>query len=156
MMEIWTIPLQDLSNDDWEGLCDGCGQCCMHKFEDEETGKVYYSAIACRLFDGTSCRCTGYEHRCQHVADCIDIRSLQPHQFHWLPASCSYRLRFEGKPLPDWHPLLTGSGDSVHSSGNSMKNRCVPEQAIPEEHWIDYVIEESLLSKDPYSPESPP
>jgi len=99
-MQYWEKSLDELKDDEWEQLCDGCGRCCMHKFEDEDTGEMIYSNIACRLLDCESCRCTDYAHRIKRIPKCMDIRHFVSEQFRWLPPTCAYRLRFEGKSLP--------------------------------------------------------
>jgi uncharacterized protein len=133
-------PLHALSDDEWEQLCDGCGRCCMHKFENEETGEVFYTTIACRLFDDAACRCRDYENRQQSVPDCLQIRALSLAQMRWLPPSCAYRLRAEGKPLPAWHPLVTGDSESVHTAGISMRGRSTPVDTVPEAQWVDFIM----------------
>ncbi|MDQ6971976.1 MAG: YcgN family cysteine cluster protein, partial [Mariprofundaceae bacterium] len=111
-MNFWNRPLSELSDDEWEQLCDGCALCCMHKFEDEDTGEMLFTDVACRLLDCGSCRCTDYAQRKQKVPECMVIRDFSDEQYRWLPSSCAYRLRFEGKPLPEWHPLLSGDAES--------------------------------------------
>lgn len=143
-MKFWEQPLTTLNDSQWEALCDGCGRCCMHKFEDEETGELYLSRIACRLFDDNSCRCSDYAHRFEQVELCLNIRQLDPVKYHWLPETCAYRLRFEGKPLPDWHPLLSGSAQQMHEQGISMRNRCVSECDVNEDDWPDYLLDEDV------------
>ncbi|ASF47668.1 YcgN family cysteine cluster protein [Methylovulum psychrotolerans] len=112
--------LADMSPAEWESLCDGCGQCCLHKLEDEDTGQVALTRIACDLLVIKTCRCRHYEQRSQLVPECLD---LQQHDFatygRWLPKTCAYRLLGEGKPLPDWHPLITGTPASVAAAGMS-------------------------------------
>ena len=120
--------LRDMSPTEWESLCDGCALCCMHKLEDEESGEIFYTEIACRLLDVETCRCTDYKARAKRVADCLVLSVDRPEAFRWLPASCAYRRLSEGQELPDWHPLISGRADSVHEAGISMRGRAVPEQ----------------------------
>jgi len=120
--------LSDMSPTEWESLCDGCALCCMHKLEDEESGEIFYTEIACRLLDVETCRCTDYKARAKRVADCLVLSVDRPEAFRWLPASCAYRRLSEGQELPDWHPLISGRADSVHEAGISMRGRAVPEQ----------------------------
>lgn len=137
-------PLQAMTTDEWESLCDGCGKCCLHKLEDEDTGEVHYTNVACRLLDTDTCRCGDYAHRRRQVPDCLVLTPGQVAAFHWLPESCAYRRLAEGRPLPAWHPLLTGERDSARASGHSVAGRVVPESDVDEEeleqyivHWVD-------------------
>lgn len=136
-------PLHALSDEEWELLCDGCGRCCMHKFEDADTGEMLYTNVACRQFDDASCRCRDYGHRLLKVVDCLNLRSLSLAQMRWMPPTCAYRLRAEGRPLPDWHPLVAGSVEAVHAAGMSMRGRSIPEDAVPEAEWLDHIIDDA-------------
>ena len=136
-------PLKEMSQTEWEALCDGCGKCCLNKLEDEDSGEVALTRVACRLLDDSTCRCTHYENRHEFVPDCIVLRpdNLDTHAY-WMPQTCAYRLLWEGKPLPDWHPLLTGTPDSVHEAGVSVQFDTVSEFDTPFEEWEDHIIEE--------------
>jgi len=138
-MRFWEKALHDLTQLEWEQLCDGCGRCCMHKFEDEDTAEMLHTDIACRLFDMETCKCGDYANRLLKVLDCLDIRSFTEEHYHWLPETCAYRLRFEGKPLFAWHPLLSRSAESVHKAGVSMRGCCVSEMHVPEDEWPDHI-----------------
>jgi hypothetical protein len=119
--------LAEMSETEWESLCDGCALCCLQKHEDEETGDVYFTDIACRLLDTQSCRCTDYSSRVKKVASCLVLSADEPEMFHWLPGSCAYRRLSEGKDLPDWHPLVSGDPNTVHEAGISAKGKVVSE-----------------------------
>ena len=137
----WDLPLNDLTAPEWEALCDGCGKCCLNKLEDEETGQVVFTRVACRLFDDESCRCAQYDIRLQFVPECIVLtKATIAEVAYFMPATCAYRLRHEGKPLPGWHPLVSGDPESVHD-GHSVRGRTVPEFEVDEEDWEDHVIE---------------
>ncbi|WP_137699835.1 YcgN family cysteine cluster protein [Marimonas lutisalis] len=138
-----TTPLSRLTRKEWEALCDGCGKCCLNKLEDADTGEVALTRVACRLFDDETCRCAQYEIRHQFVPECItlDPSTIEKHAY-WLPQTCAYKLLWQGDPLPDWHPLLSGTAQSVHDAGVSMRHRTVPEFEIDEDDWEDHIIEE--------------
>lgn len=136
-----TVPLRAMSNREWEALCDGCGKCCLNKLEDEETGEVVLTRVACRLLDGESCRCGQYEIRKTLVPECIMLtpETIEKHAY-WLPETCAYKRLWNGNPLPDWHPLITGDPESVHRAGISVRGWTVPEFEVDEEDWEDYAI----------------
>jgi len=138
-----TTPLARMTRREWEALCDGCGKCCLNKLEDEDSGEVALTRVACRLFDDATCRCARYEERHAHVPECIvlDPGNIAKN-LYWLPETCAYKLLWQGDPLPDWHPLITGTPESVHRAGVSMRGRTVSEAATPEDLWEDHIIEE--------------
>jgi len=122
--------LAEMTADEWEGLCDGCALCCLHKVEDEDTGDMYYTDVACKLLDLEKCRCGDYANRAQKVADCVLLSVNKPEEFNRLPASCAYRRLAKGQALPQWHPLITGSAMSVHEAGVSMLGKAVSENDV--------------------------
>lgn len=124
--------LAEMSDAEWESLCDGCALCCMHKVEEEDTGEIFYTNLACRLLDTSTCRCTDYPNRVRRVADCVDLTQDKGEAFEWLPASCAYRRVAAGKDLPAWHPLLTGDPESVHAAGISMRGSMLSERDTDE------------------------
>ena len=139
----WRLPLEKLTRAEWEALCDGCGKCCLNKLEDADTGEVALTNVACRLLDGDTCRCTQYPVRHQFVPDCIVLTKDTIHEhLYWLPQTCAYRLRLEGRPLYDWHHLISGDPDTVHAAGVSMRGATVPEFMVDEDDWEDHIIEE--------------
>ncbi len=133
----WEQPLESLNREQWEALCDGCGKCCLHKLEDEDTGEIHFTNVACRLLDVTTARCSDYRHRRAHVPDCIRLTPRRAAEAAWLPATCAYRLRAEGQPLPEWHYLVCGDREAVHRLGHSVAGKVVPEgMAGPLENHI--------------------
>ncbi len=119
--------LSEMNSSEWEQLCDGCALCCMHKLEDEETGDVYYTDVACRLLDVKTCRCRDYGNRAKRVADCLVLSVDKPELFDWLPDSCAYRRLARAQPLPEWHPLITGDPETVHAARISVRGYAISE-----------------------------
>lgn len=140
--EFWLqTPLSQLDSTQWEALCDRCAKCCLQKIEDEDTREVYYTNIACHLLNLGNCRCEDYPQRSRRVPDCVPITPELLANPYWLPDTCAYRLLAEHKPLPDWHPLISGTTDSVVHAGHSVCGRVIPEDEAddPEMHLIDWV-----------------
>lgn len=127
-----TKSLEQMTVQEWESLCDGCGLCCLVRFEDEDTEEVVPTRVHCRLFDGDLCRCTDYANRKRHVPDCIKLTPGNIEALRWMPRSCAYRRLNEGKPLPAWHPLITGDPDSVHRAGVSIRHQTINEDDLAE------------------------
>jgi uncharacterized cysteine cluster protein YcgN (CxxCxxCC family) len=124
----WEVKtLEQMSRAEWESLCDGCGKCCIHKLEDEETGELHATNVACRLLDRRSGRCTDYKHRKLYVPECVRLTPAKLKQLDWLPSTCAYRLLADGDDLPEWHPLITGDTESVHRAGQSVRGWTVSE-----------------------------
>lgn len=137
------VPLGKMTAREWEALCDGCGKCCLNKLEDADTGEVAFTRIACRLLDDESCRCAQYDIRKQFVPECVVLTPKTLGDIaYFMPSTCAYRLLHEGKPLHDWHPLISGTADSVHAAGESVRGWTIPEFEIDEDEWEDHIIEE--------------
>ncbi len=127
--QFWTSKtLAEMTRAEWESLCDGCGRCCLHKLRDEATEALAFTNVACRLLDLASCRCSDYANRRRRVPDCVQLTPAALTAIDWLPPSCAYRRLAEGKPLPDWHPLITGDPASVHHAGVSVRGRAISER----------------------------
>ena len=136
-----TKSLEQMTPDEWESLCDRCGRCCLVKLEDEDTGKVYFTSVGCALFDAGACRCVDYENRQQKVSDCIRLTPQEVRTLTWLPPTCGYRLVRDGEDLMWWHPLVSGSPDTVHEAGVSARGKVkAAEQDVPEEDVVDFVV----------------
>jgi uncharacterized cysteine cluster protein YcgN (CxxCxxCC family) len=135
--------LDQMSKAEWEALCDGCGRCCLNKLEDEDTGEVALTRVACRLFDDATCRCAQYPIRHQFVPECIVMTPENiAKNAYWMPETCAYKRLWQGRPLPDWHPLLTGDPETVHASGVSMRDKTVSEFEVADEDWEDHIIDD--------------
>ncbi|WP_430462593.1 YcgN family cysteine cluster protein [Thalassolituus sp. LLYu03] len=132
--------LSEMTRTEWESLCDGCALCCLHKLEDEDTGEVYYTDVHCRYLEKSACRCSVYQERNIKVPECVWLTPEQAEMFFWLPPTCAYRLLAEGKPLFDWHPLVSGDPDSVHTAGISLRDKGIPDDQISEDEWQDRII----------------
>ena len=133
----WELPLEQLDREQWEALCDGCGKCCLLKAEDEDDGEIYMTNIACKLLDIQSAQCSDYRRRKFHVPDCVRLTRSKLEQFDWLPDSCAYKLRGRGLPLYDWHYLISGSRETIHETGNSVRGKVITEtKAGPIEQHI--------------------
>jgi len=132
-----TTPLKAMTRPQWESLCDGCGRCCLHKLEDADTGQVHYTEVACWLLDIGTCACKDYPGRQKKVPDCVELSPEKLSMLMWLPSTCAYRLLDQGKPLPWWHPLVSGDPDSVHRAGISVRGRVITESKAD---FLDYHV----------------
>ena len=140
-LKFWqSTPMKELSDQQWESLCDGCGKCCLNKLEDEDTGEIYYTSVACQLLDHSSGRCSDYKNRLERVPDCLDLRQTDSESYHWLPATCAYRLLAAGKDLPEWHHLKSEDPTLVHRATCTVKHRVICETTIDPEQLEDHII----------------
>ena len=135
-------PLEDLDAAEWESLCDGCGRCCLNKLEDDDTGEIHLTRLACRLLDLGSCRCSDYANRKKRVPECVKIDAAAVRTVRWLPPTCAYRLVAEGKPLAWWHPLVSGTPQSVHDAGISVRGTARTEKGVKIDDYWKYIIED--------------
>lgn len=141
-IKFWQVKsLTQMSNVEWESLCDGCARCCLNKLEDWDTGEIYWTNVACALLDEKSCRCKDYDNRQIEMPDCIQLTQKKIHEITWLPPTCAYRLVGEGKDLPAWHPLITGNAESVHEAGISVRGRIIPEADMNAEELENHIVD---------------
>lgn len=136
-----TKSLAEMNRAEWESLCDGCGLCCLRKLEDEETAEIAYTDVACRMLDCDSCRCRNYAQRSELVEDCITLVPGDSQLLRWMPSTCAYRLLDEGKPLADWHPLVSGAAETVHAAGISVRGRCTSEEYVHESEVESRIVD---------------
>ncbi len=136
-----TKTLAEMSEAEWESLCDGCGKCCLVGLEDADTGEVYLTDVACKLLDGQSCRCKDYPNRKQFVPDCVKLTPENVPTLSWLPRTCAYRLVHEGRDLFPWHPLNTGDPESVHAANVSVRGKTRPEGRMKTRHLIKRITQ---------------
>lgn len=125
--------LNQMTKSEWESLCDGCGRCCLVKFEEEETGRIHFTKAACRLLDGASCRCTDYANRTKRVSDCVALTPGNVGSLSWLPDTCAYRILAKGGDLPWWHPLVSGTRATVREAGISVAGRTRSEEGFSDD-----------------------
>lgn len=145
MKDFWKKKsLSELTPQEWESLCDGCGKCCLAKLEDEDTGEIHWTSVACRLFDAGTCRCSNYANRLATVPDCVQLTPDNVTRLAWLPSTCAYKLVAEGKELYPWHPLVSGRAETVHEAGISVRGKVSAlEQELDEvEDYLDHMLQE--------------
>ena len=144
------LRLEQLSRQQWESLCDGCGYCCLVKLEDEDSGEIVLTRVSCQLLDTHSCRCRDYANRLERVPMCVQLTAQTLPEIlakqNWLPPTCAYRLLAEGKPLPRWHPLVSGDADSVHQAGASVRCFAVSEEHIHDEQLADCILDDDEIT----------
>ena len=130
--------LEQMSQSEWESLCDGCGKCCLVKLEDADSGELIFTNVACDLLNLKTCQCGDYPNRFKKMPDCLQLTLDKIPEFHWLPTTCAYRLLAEGDPLPVWHPLLTGSRSAMLAAGHCIRNKVIHERFAGE--WEDHIV----------------
>ena len=133
--------LEQMSTEEWESLCDGCGKCCLVKLEDFDSGEIFHTNVTCELLNTESCRCMDYAGRHGIVDDCIQLDRENIESLDWLPSSCSYRLIAGGKPLPEWHHLVSGSRETLHTFGASLQGRVVSELHVHDDDIEDHIVQ---------------
>lgn len=136
----WEKPLAELSDTQWEQLCDGCGRCCLKKLQDEDTDELLYTRVMCRYLEQDSGRCACYTERTRLVPDCLDVRAMDIAEAEWMPSTCAYRLRFEGKPLAAWHPLIAGSRRKMEEEGIALGGRAISEEYVHPDGLDEHVV----------------
>ena len=136
-----TKKLSEMTLEEWESVCDGCGKCCLNKLEDEDTGEIFFTSVVCDLFDLNTCRCTRYPVRTRLVPECLDLKQHDFSSFNWLPETCAYKLLLDGRDLPEWHPLVSGTRDSVKDAGVSIASYAMKESEVDdlEDHIIEWL-----------------
>ena len=133
--------LAEMSAREWESLCDGCGRCCLNKLTDADTGATVFTSVGCKLLDTHACRCTDYAHRLTRVKDCVRLTARNVKRLSWLPPTCAYRIMANGGDLAWWHHLVSGSRDTVHEAGVSVRGRvAASEKDVPDEKLEEYVV----------------
>jgi uncharacterized cysteine cluster protein YcgN (CxxCxxCC family) len=144
-----TKVLADMTAEEWESLCDGCGLCCLVRFEDEDTGEIIPTRVSCRLFDDNLCRCKDYANRRAHVPDCIKLTPGNIEALEWMPKSCAYRRLHEGRGLASWHPLVTGDPESTHKAGVGVRGQTINETSLDDpEDALDFPAYDLMVEKE--------
>lgn len=132
--------LDEMTEGEWESLCDGCARCCLIKLEDEDTELVHYTAVVCQYLDQEECRCTEYEKRSVLVPDCVQLTPVGARDYRWLPTTCAYRVVAEGRDLEWWHPLVSGDRNTVHEAGMSVRGKCISVEHVHPDSYEEQVI----------------
>ena len=131
-----TKSLSEMTPEQWESLCDGCGRCCVVKIEGEDEQGMVPTQAACKMLDVEACRCTSYANRTEVVPRCLTVTPENAGSVEWIPITCAYRLLAEGKPLHDWHPLVSGDPDSVYRAGISVRGRLISEEHVHDDDLV--------------------
>ncbi|MFK4824444.1 YcgN family cysteine cluster protein [Paenochrobactrum sp. BZR 588] len=134
--------LEEMNSEEWESLCDGCGQCCLHKLRDYDTDEIYFTTVGCTLLDNNTCQCSDYKNRKKIVPDCIFLTPEIVNEVDWLPPTCAYLLISQGQDLEWWHPLVSGSSETVHEAGISMKGKITAydHEMKEDEDYIPHMV----------------
>ena len=142
--------LSDMTDSEWESLCDGCGRCCLVKLEEDvapaqinagAVPRIYFTDVGCKLLDGETCRCRDYPNRSAQVPDCVRLTPQVVEEIGWLPSTCAYRLVSQGHDLYWWHPLVSGDADTVHDAGISVRHRvAASEEDVPYDRLEDHIV----------------
>ena len=131
--------LVEMTPEEWESLCDGCGRCCLVKLEDEDSGEIHFTDLSCKLLDERTCRCGDYDNRSARVSDCVRLTPENIGELNWLPKTCAYRLVAAGRPLPWWHPLISGRAETVVEAGISVLGKVSSEEGVSEDAWESHI-----------------
>ena len=133
--------MREMTQAEWESLCDGCGRCCLNKLQEEGSDRTFYTNVGCRLLDPDTCRCTDYKHRAEKVSDCVQLTPRNINRISWLPPTCGYRLVADGKDLYWWHPLVSGDPETVHQAGVSVRGKVADSEAnVPDKDLEDHIV----------------
>lgn len=134
--------IHELSQEEWEGLCDGCGKCCLQKLQDEDTDQVYFTSISCRFLDTHSCKCKVYEQRFEYLPECLSLtKDNLSSALYWLPSTCAYKLVYEEKPLPSWHHLVSEDKEVIHLLNFSVRDKVTSELEVDVDDWEDFIVD---------------
>lgn len=136
-----TKTLDEMTPQEWESLCDGCGRCCLIKLEEDETGKVYFTDVSCHMLDRHSCQCSDYADRRRHVPDCVTLTPQLLREIDWLPPTCAYKLVERGEDLYWWHYLVSGDRETVHQAGVSVRGKvAATDKEVGEGNWEQHLV----------------
>ncbi|MDD2781434.1 YcgN family cysteine cluster protein [Sulfuricurvum sp.] len=138
-----TKTLEELNAYEWEALCDGCGLCCLNRLQDEDddTAPIYLTRVACHCYDIGAGGCSDYANRFERVEGCMRLTAERAAEYTWLPETCAYRLRQQGRALPSWHPLISKDPHSVRPHGMHALNPILESEDIDlEDYIVDNVI----------------
>lgn len=131
--------LEEMTKEEWESLCDSCAKCCLYRLQDEDTGEIFQTNVACKLLDLDACRCTDYRNRHKRMPSCVLLTPARVRRLKWLPDTCAYRLLAEGKDLPEWHPLVSGTHETVRQADIAVTDRAIPEDMADMDRLEDYI-----------------